>query len=198
MKITFVGAVEFSKHCLEIVKRYAEVQVLTRSNDGTHGDWAELEGIIIKDINKEAELIKEFNPDYIFVFGWSQIVGKEIMDIAPCMGSHPTLLPEGRGRHSLGHTLNRGLKKSGLTFFWMDEGVDTGNIIMQSGFRIDEDETLRSLYSKIKEAATIFLPTVLESLTAFSGVPQDESRASYWDKLSEETQVDYTDYFPAS
>ena len=198
MRITFVGATEFSKHCLNVIKDWAEFQVLTRANDGTHGDWADLGGIVIEDINKEAERIRAFNPDCIFVFGWSQIVGERIRGIAPCLGSHPTLLPEGRGRHALGNTLRRGLKKSGLTFFWLDEGIDTGDIFMQQEFAVGKHETLASLYNKIDWAASKVLPDIMNMLLQGVSVRIPQGEGTYWGKLPKEEQVDYTRYFSAS
>lgn len=203
MRITFVGATEFSKHCLEIVRHYVDdIQVLTRANDGTHGDWADLDGVVIEDINDEAERIREFDPDYILVFGWSQIVGEKVRDIAPCIGSHPTLLPRGRGRHALGHILTKGIPFGGLTLFFLDEGVDSGDMLLQKSFRVMEDDDLRSLYEKVKGAASDLLQTLMfllgEGIDESWGKPQDESRATYWGKLPKEEQIDYSDYFPTS
>lgn len=195
MKITFVGATEFSKHCLNIIREYTgDVQVLTR--EGGHGDWVEIEGTVIEDINDEKEQIEEFAPDYIFVMGWSQIIGKPIRDIAPVLGTHPTLLPRGRGRHALGHILNGKYDVAGLTFFWIDGGVDTGDIFMQKTIDVGERDDLRSLYEKLKRKATKMLPAILNMLEAgFELRELQEGRATYWDKLPEEEQVDYSRYF---
>lgn len=196
MRITFVGATEFSKHCLDIVKRYVDdVQVLTR--EGGHGDWADLNGINIEDINDEEKRIRAFSPDYIFVFGWSQIIGKHILDIAPVLGTHPTLLPRGRGRHALGHVLNRKLPFSGLTFFWIDEGVDTGDIFFQKHYKVSSQDDLRSLYEKMKGAVSELLPTIIQLLQHGDEIrtPQDDDKATYWEKLPEDEQIDYSRYF---
>ena len=79
-------------------------------------------------------------PIYVFIpsIGISEII--KIPNIG-VFGSHPTLLPKYRGRAPIPWTIIKGLKKSGLTFFWIDEGVDNGDIL-------DQKELLFPLFPK--------------------------------------------------
>ncbi len=204
MRIVFVGAVDFSKHCLEkVVKNSGNVVAvltLSRENAGFHSDYADLGEVAgkhgipvhgIRNINDPGtvELVQQLSPDVIFVFGWSQLILKEIRDIPPlgCIGLHPTLLPRNRGRHPLIWALVEGLDESGLTFFYIDEGTDSGDILWQEPFPITLEDDAGTLYEKIKILASAaireFLPQ-LERGTA-PRIPQDHSKATYWRKRTE-------------
>ena len=204
MRIVFVGAVEFSRHCLEeVVKNggnVVAVLTLAKEHAGFHSDYADLSDIAmqhgitvhsIKNINdlETVELIRSLKPDVIFVFGWSQLISKSVLEIPPlgCIGTHPTLLPRNRGRHPIVWALVKGLEESGLTFLYLDEGADSGDILWQKPFPIALEDDAKSLYEKIKalasEAIRKFLPQ-LEQGTALR-MPQDYSQATYWRKRTE-------------
>ncbi|MHA1289102.1 MAG: methionyl-tRNA formyltransferase [Candidatus Thorarchaeota archaeon] len=205
MRIVFVGSVDFSLHCLnEIVANNGEViAVLTLPKNlaGVHSDFVDLSeiaaqhGIPVYKLQKKitvpenVDLIKTLKPDIIFVCGWSQLISKAILDIPPrgCIGTHPSLLPMGRGRHPLIWALVKGLEESGLTFFYIDEGADTGDILWQEPFPIAIDDNASTLYKKIKSLASKaiqeFFPQ-LEQGTA-PRIAQDDSRATTWRKRTE-------------
>lgn len=204
MRIVFVGTVDFSRHCLEEVLRRGGnvVAVLTLSPGGGrfNADYADLCPVAekygvpvhrIQKINDPAtvHLIRSLQPDVIFVFGFSQLIGAEILRLPPvgCIGVHPTLLPRNRGRHPLIWALVEGLEESGLTFFYMDVGADSGDILWQKPFPITLQDDAASLYNKIKslavEAIGEFLPQ-LEQGTA-PRKSQDPALASYWRKRGE-------------
>ena len=68
------------------------------------------------------------------------------------IGAHPTLLPKGRGRAAIPWAIIKGLDSTGLTFFKMDKGVDTGDILQQIEIPITKDETSNTLYDKVNTA----------------------------------------------
>ena len=105
------------------------------------------------------EILKKIKPNLILVLGWSQLLKNEIIKIPDIgvFGSHPTLLPKYRGRAPIPWTIIKGLKKSGLTFFWIDEGIDNGDILDQKEFFISENEDATSLMEKITETGKIML-----------------------------------------
>lgn len=197
----FVGAVEFSRHCLtELLRLGAQVAgVVTLAPElaGHHADFADLgpvaeaSGIPVVRVRRvndreSAEAIRAFRPDVLFVFGWSQVLSCEILRSAPlgCIGSHPALLPQHRGRHPLIWALVEGLEESGLTFFYMDEGVDSGDILWQRPFPITLEDDASTLYRKVEllatEAIAEFLPQLCEGRVP--RVPQDHAKATYWRK----------------
>ena len=198
MRILFIGTVEFSRHCLEAVLRsggkVAAVLTLAQERAGFHADYADLEPVAarqgipvhrIEDVNaaQTAALIRSHKPDVIFVFGWSRLVSKEILAI-PRLGGiavHPTLLPRGRGRHPLIWALAEGLTESGLTFFYMNEQADSGDILWQRAFPIELRDDAGTLYRKIQDLAEAGIAEFLPQLAAGTGPrrPQDERLATY-------------------
>ena len=110
--------------------------------------------------------IKNKQPDIIFCWGWSQIIQKDLLSLpnSGIVGVHPALLPKNRGRHPLIWSLVLGLRESGLTFFFMDEGADSGPILSQERFLIEDEDTAKDLYKKIKVLATKQIAKFLHSL----------------------------------
>jgi methionyl-tRNA formyltransferase len=215
MRIAFVGAVEFSRECLEetLVTGGDVIAVLTLAAEraGFHGDYADLGPVAashgvpvhrIGNINDpaEIELIRSLHPDVIFVFGWSQLLGPELLQLAPCIGSHPTLLPRNRGRHPLTWALVEGLEQSGLTFLWLDGDADTGDILWQRAFPIEIEDDAATVYRRVvrlgREAIREFLPA-LESGSA-PRLPQNEALATYWRKTGTRRRRSCTTSFGAS
>jgi len=142
--------------------------------------------IKVKGINEpEAiEAIKYRKLDWLFIIGWSQIARKEVLE-APqkgCLGMHPTLLPEGRGRAAIAWAILKGLKRTGVTLFKLDENVDTGPIIDQETIDIEQRETATTLYYKVMEAHKSLIRKVWPMLEegTVKWYPQDEKLASYW------------------
>ena len=201
MKIVYIGTVEFSYHCLvEVLKNNGEVTgIITSKNNKFNSDYqdptpiAKKHNIPIyycKNINSSATLewIKNKKPDILFCFGWSQLLKKEILSIAPmgCLGVHPALIPKNRGRHPIIWSLALGLKESGLTFFFIDEGADSGPILSQRTFNISNQDNARTIIEKIKKLASFqiseFLPQLISG--SYKTVPQNPEKATYWRKRS--------------
>lgn len=212
MRIVFVGAVEFSRHCLEAVFKadgdVVAVVTIARAKSGTHSDYADLSGLAVDhgiplhevtDLNhvSNVELIHSLRPDVIFVFGWSQLICRQILDIPPlgCVGSHPALLPNHRGRHPIVWALVEGLKESGLTFFYLEDTADSGDILWQKPFPISLEDDARSLYDRIKllgsDAIEEFLPQLEQQCAP--RIPQDHAQATYWRKRTQKDgEIDWS------
>lgn len=201
MRIVFIGTVDFSMHCLtEIKKNNGHIAgIVTSQNPTLNSDYSDLSPFarthqipihLCKNVNHQDTIqwIKDKNPDIIFCWGWSQLIKSELLSLAPMgvVGAHPALLPENRGRHPLIWALVLGLKESGLSFFFMDEGADSGPILSQKKVKISHEDTAAILYQKIKALATEqiaeFLPLLKKN--HYNPVIQDESKATYWRKRS--------------
>lgn len=204
MRIVFVGTVDFSRHCLQQVLDcggdVVSVLTLAKEDASFHADYADLSEVSrrygvpvrnIKDINDSGniEWLLSLKPDVIFVFGWSQLISKRILAIPSlgCIGTHPALLPRNRGRHPIIWALVEGLEESGLTFFYLDEGADSGDILWQKSFSIGLEDDAGSIYEKVKalagDAIKEFLPRMEKGMTP--RIPQDHSQATYWRKRTE-------------
>ncbi|PKM44142.1 MAG: methionyl-tRNA formyltransferase [Firmicutes bacterium HGW-Firmicutes-8] len=99
------------------------------------------------------EALTEHQIDWLFIIGWSQIAKVELLNTPTngCIGMHPTLLPKGRGRAAIPWAIIKGLKKTGVTMFKLDEGVDTGEIIGLGVIELDDKITATELYNKVNE-----------------------------------------------
>jgi methionyl-tRNA formyltransferase len=199
MKIVFIGTVDFSYHCLnEVIKNNGEVcGIITYPESPINSDYKDITPLAAEhnipvyhtvNINDPAciQWAREKKPDIIFCFGISQIIKTEMLHLAPMgiLGIHPALLPKNRGRHPLIWALALGLKESGLTFFFMDKGVDSGPILSQKTFSIEYHDDAYSLYQKIKALATIQIADFMPILATgnYQLIPQDHSKANYWRK----------------
>ena len=199
MRIVFIGTVAFSKQCLIklIELGYNIVGLITKADDGRNADYANLVDLadahrieykLVRDINHENNIawIKHRQPDVIFCFGWSNLLKKPILEIAPLgvVGYHPALLPNNRGRHPLIWAKVLGLPFTGSTFFFMDEGADTGDLLSQKKVEIDFEDDATKLYDKITETALMqieeFMPQLVNK--SFTRVPQNRAEGNLWRK----------------
>ena len=204
VRVVFVGAVEFSRHCLEaVLENHGDVVAvitIAKKQSGIHSDYADFSGLAaahgipvyeVEDINRtdNVELIESLCPDVIFVFGWSRLISREILDIPPlgCIGVHPALLPRNRGRHPIVWALVEGLEESGLTFFYLEDRADSGDILWQKAFPISLQDDAQSVYEKIKSLASGAIKEFLPQLEAGNTprIPQDDSLATYWRKRTQ-------------
>lgn len=119
----------------------------------------------VRKMNCQASLerLRATDPDFIIVIGWSELVGPEILDLPRivrgaqdrhgpgygCVGMHPTLLPEGRGRAPIPWSIIRGLSRSGVSIFYLEEGADEGDIIAQRDFSIEWADDAQSIYDRV-------------------------------------------------
>lgn len=125
-------------------------------------------------------------PDIMVVLGLSQIIPKHILETPTigCIGSHPALLPQNRGRHPIIWAIANGLTRSGITLFWIDEGVDSGDIWGQEEYEISSEDDASAVYEKVKEMSVKILKNNIPDLEKgiVKRVKQDHSLANYWRK----------------
>ena len=201
MKIVFIGCVQLSASVLELlIGLDAEiVGVCTKSQSAFNSDHVDLSplasaaGIPVlsaSDINHHSSLewIAERRPDVIFCFGWSQLIRKPLLELAPLgvIGFHPAALPANRGRHPIIWALALGLDETASTFFFMDEGADTGDILSQVAIKISPDDDASILYSKITllalDQVRCFLPELQNG--TYTRLKQNHSQSNSWRKRS--------------
>lgn len=132
---------------------------------------------------KHVKEIEEINPDYIFVIGLSQLVSNEIIDAATkgVIGFHPTALPKHRGRAALVWQILLGVKESKSSLFFIDEGIDSGDILGQVKYTIEETDYVIDVMNKSREALQTLSKKVLQQIMkgTLQPVPQNEEEATY-------------------
>lgn len=200
-RYVFIGSVKYSAYCLKalfkmginLVDIMCPYEEIAKFNSDYFDIGRIAEGFgqdvyYFKKIRDEAEHIKLKKPDIVFVLGLSQIIPKHILDI-PTMGtigSHPALLPRNRGRHPIIWAIANGLKKSGITLFWLNSGVDSGDVWGQKEFDIDLLDDASSIYEKMNKLSVEILKEEIPNLEAgiVKRVKQDDSKANCWRKRS--------------
>jgi methionyl-tRNA formyltransferase len=148
--------------------------------------FCEKTGTPLKVITKNSDLeavIDQFKPDLCMVNGYYKILKPEVLKRFPagCMGIHGSLLPHYRGGSPLVWSILNGDRESGISLFYFDEGMDTGNIIGQKRFDIGEDETIADILAKVErlsiELISDFYPQILAGTAP--GTIQDHNQATY-------------------
>lgn len=96
-------------------------------------------------------ILKDLNPDLIVVVAFGQILSKEILNIPKygCVNVHASLLPKYRGAAPINWVIINGEYNTGITTMYMDEGLDTGDMILKSEIKINEDETAGQLHDRM-------------------------------------------------
>lgn len=200
MKFAFVTCVQIGLSCMEaiydvngsldLIISIPDEKAKKKSGRIYVDDFAEKHNIpVIKSnhVNDAVvvESIKAHNIDWLFIIGWSQIASKKVIETPNIgtIGAHPTLLPVGRGRAAIPWAIIKGLEKTGVSFFKMDEGVDTGLILGQEEVPILPTETALTLYNKVNIAHETLIKKLFVNLqnSNVEGKEQDESKASYWE-----------------
>ena len=107
--------------------------------------------------------LKEINPDLIIVVAYGQILPKALLDIPKfgCVNVHVSLLPKYRGAAPINWVIINGEEKTGVSTMFMDEGLDTGDVILQSEFALDDEITAGELHDKMTvEGAKVLCETL--------------------------------------
>lgn len=129
------------------------------------------------------EALGALDLDIVLVVGWSRVCGPEIRRIPRigALGYHPTFLPKMRGRAALAWTIILDVRETAGTLFWLDEGVDSGDIAAQRAFTVAPDMTLQALLDRHLVALEEMIPPLFRSLAKGErpAVPQDHEQATY-------------------
>lgn len=122
--------------------------------------------------------------DYIVVAAYGQILPKEILEHAPCINLHASILPQYRGASPIQQTLLNGDKKTGVTAMLMDEGLDTGDIIKISEIDVADDEMVATLFERLTEVASELTIDVLKNYASYVPSKQDDSLSTHCTKIT--------------
>lgn len=200
MKIVFMGTPEFARPTLEaLIKSEHGVASVITQPDRPKGRGLKLSLPPVKILAREFDIpvfqppkikdpqvvsyLKGPSPDLIVVVAYGQILPKEVLEIPPlgCINLHASLLPQLRGAAPIAWAIIKGQETTGLTTMYMDEGMDTGEIILQKKVDILPTETTGTLSEKLSQLGA---PLVLETLGLIKKekaprTAQDDSLATY-------------------
>ena len=151
----------------------------------------------IKDL-QAIEEIRALKPDVIVVMAYGQILPRDVLEIPKiaCLNLHASLLPRWRGAAPIQAAIAAGDHETGITVMYMDEGLDTGDILLQRTIDIVPADTGGSLHDRLAKIAPEALLESLELLAEEGAprIPQDNALATYASKLRrEDGKIDWTD-----
>ncbi len=205
MKILFMGTPDFAVPCLkELINSNYEIATVITQPDRPKGRGQKLMPPPVKEeaVKHNIEVlqperirdtqfikqISELNPDIIVVVAFGQILPKAILDIPKygCINVHASLLPRYRGAAPINWCIINGEKTTGITTMYMDEGLDTGDIILKREIPILNSENAQQLHDKLSIlGATLLVETIDQLIKGTSvRISQDHNQSTYAPMLS--------------
>ena len=112
------------------------------------------------------EKLMQSGVEFIVLAGYMRLIGDTLLSAykEKMINIHPSLLPAFPGKDAIGQAFRAGVKETGVTIHFVDEGMDTGPIIAQKGLQVKENETIESLQSRIHQIEHTFYPETLNNL----------------------------------
>lgn len=211
LKIIFAGTPEFAAlHLQALIDSEHDVIAVYSQPDRPAGRGKKLQASAVKQLalqhdltvfqpeslkTQESQLaLAELNADIMVVVAYGLILPSSILN-APklgCLNVHGSLLPKWRGAAPIQRSLWAGDSETGVTVMQMDEGLDTGAMLLKHSLTISKDDTSATLYQKLAEMGPKALLETLDSLNEIQPQIQDDKLASYAKKLSkEEAKIDW-------
>ena len=184
MKLIFMGTPDFAKESLEAVYNAGyEILAVVTNPDRPKGRGMKMVESPVKEFAKEKGLeiyqpekvkkniefieeLKKLNPDIICVVAYGKILPKEVLEIPKlgCINVHGSLLPKYRGAAPIQWAVLNGDKETGITTMYMDEGMDTGDMILKEKVTIGEDETTGELWNRLSKIGGELLVKTLKEI----------------------------------
>ncbi|QOP46701.1 methionyl-tRNA formyltransferase [Sulfurimonas paralvinellae] len=122
--------------------------------------------------------------DYIIVAAYGQILPRAILDHAPCINLHASILPQYRGASPIQQTLLNGDKETGVTAILMEEGLDTGDIIKIEKITVPDAMMLEELFESLTEVAADLTLDIIKNFEVYKLIPQDDTHATHCKKIT--------------
>ncbi len=207
LRIIFMGTPEFSVPTLKMLIEEHDVVGVVTQLDKPKGRGHNIAVSPVKQVAIENNInvyqpksvkgndeflyeIKSLNADVIVVVAYGKILSKEILESCKygCINSHASLLPRHRGASPINFAVICGDKKSGITTMFMDEGIDTGDMLLKKEVEITEDMTAGDLHDKLKILSSDAIRETLELVKKNKLVreKQNDSESTYAPVLNKE------------
>lgn len=214
MRIIFMGTPEFSVGTLKALAEAGhEIVLAVTQPDKPKGRGKEMQFTPVKEAanklgipvyqpvkvrdEKCVEVLRSYQADVIVVIAFGQILPKSILELTPygCINVHASLLPKYRGAAPIQWAVIDGEKVSGVTTMQMDEGLDTGDMILKKEIVLDAKETGGSLHDKLAEAGAELCVETLKRLEEGTAPleKQGETPTAYAKMLTKQMgEIDWT------
>ena len=213
MKVAFLGTSAFACPALDALSRDHNVRLVVTQPDRPAGRGERLKAPPVKELasrlglriaqppkvstEEGVLLLREADPDVIVVAAYGQILRRSVFGL-PRLGTiniHASLLPRHRGAAPVSWAIIQGDRETGVTTFFIEEGLDTGKTLLERSLSIGADETAGELHDRLAVlGADLIIETLrgIETQTVMA-VPQDETKATHAPKLGrDDGQIDWT------
>lgn len=212
LKVIFMGTPEFSVPILKALIEYTNVIMVVTSPDAYIGRKKVLTACPVKTlaiennipvfsplhIRKDYETIVDAKPDIIITCAYGQIIPKKLIDLPRlgCINIHASLLPKYRGGAPIHHAIMDNEKETGITIMYMDEGMDSGDIITEEKIMVDLHDNLETLSNKLSNLGTKMiieqLPLIINGTN--KRIKQDLSKVTFAPIIKREDEhIDFSD-----
>ena len=212
MKTIFMGTPEFAIPSLEIVFKNTNLQLIFTKEDKINARGNKIIFSPVKQFGidnnveiiqprkmKDEEVInkiKKINPDLIVVVAYGKILPKEIIDIPKygIINVHSSLLPKYRGASPIHSAILNGDAETGVSIMYIEEGLDSGDVILREYCEITEDDTLGTLHDKLKNLGAAGLAKALNLIEngEVQAEKQDDSKATFVKPITkEQAKIDW-------
>ena len=177
-------------------KKVGRKQILTKTPIHEVADKYGISVFQPEKIKNDYERILEVKPDIIITCAYGQIIPKVLLDLPRlgCINVHASLLPKLRGGAPLHHAIIDGLDKTGITIMYMDEAMDTGDIISTISYDIKSSDTTEDIHDTLRELGAKLLIDTLPSIVTGTNrrIKQNEMEATYGYNITrEEEHIDF-------
>lgn len=212
-KVIFMGTPEFSLPTLQALHRAFTVILVVTQPDRPSGRGLQVTPPPVKIKAEELglpvlqpktmrdsaiiEKLREAAPDYIITAAYGRLLPPAVLSIPKKkpLNIHASLLPKYRGAAPIQHAVMNGEKKTGVTVIEMDEGMDTGDIILQEAITVGEDETAGSVHDRLSVLGAGLIVRAVELINSdkCKKIKQQEFMATYAPPISKaETKIDWS------
>lgn len=215
VKVVFMGTPDFAVPSLNsIYKAGYSVEAVVTQKDKRRGRGKKLQYTPVKqealelgievfqpeNINDDSskKFLEDIDPDFIVVVAYGQILRKDILSIPKygCYNVHASLLPKYRGAAPINWVIIEGEDETGVTIMEMEEGLDTGDMILRSAIKIDKEDTTEDIHDRLAKLGAKLIVEALENMLSgeVEKLPQDHSKSSYASMLSKDMgKIDWKD-----
>lgn len=207
MNIVFMGTPDYASEILsEIIKHFNIIAVFTQPDKkvgrkqiltppevkklllSKHPNIKIYQPTTLKDelITNE---IKSLKPDFIVVAAYGQILPQSILDIAPCINLHASLLPKYRGASPIQQSILDDELYGGVTAMLMDKGLDTGKMLGFSYVKINEQTNAQELFNKLAKSAARLTIKTIQNFDSICPLAQNNAQSSYAPKITKQNSI---------
>ena len=203
INVIIMGKNDLGVGCAEILTADPDINILGivgHEGDSDQDGWQkslikfavdrDIRYVTPKKIDRETlvDLAGGAELDYLFSFQYEKIIKPPVLSYPSlgCINTHFSLLPRNRGMYTIAWALIEGDEETGVTIHYMDEGIDTGDIIGERSFRIRDEYNAQDIYEKCNIEGIKLLRDLLPALKTkeYLGKPQDNRKATYHSKDS--------------